>query len=780
MPLIGGFYADETRPWSQQDICNWLPCGAEQNGTRSPILAKTPPGLSPLVEVGTRPVRGVYVCEGRLFAVLGTTLYQISSTYVAIPLGTISGVGQVRFSHNQITGGNELLVVNGSAGWVYNTVTATLTRITDEGYPGAIDAVFIDGYLVQIEPARRFAFHSELSDASSYNTLDRFTSEVSPDLMVAMAVSNNELLMFNESTAEFFENTGAAQQPFRSKRITMQKGCAGRYAVATMDNTVFWLGDDGVFYLLDGYSPRRISTRPIEQAIRGLNWAQAFAFVWEDAGHSVCYWTFPDGRTWGYDASQPPGFQWHRRASYGFNRWRLSCLTRWNRRWVGGDFQTGRLWELDWDYVLEGDQEFISEVTGPVIHDNQSRVKMPRLELVMDTGQPEVAVRTFPAQPTGPTISGEAPDGAAGTAYTFTYTTSAGDAAIVSVALVEGVLPEGVTLSSAGTLSGTPTEAGVFAITVRVTDSNGLWDELDDSIYFSEFTFVTAPDETIVAGVYASTSGTSWGTHHDTGLGASVAFLYGVNHRLFAFASGAANGRVSGDRGGTWGDLSGLPTTSKHGMTYAEHGGVGRYLIFMSSGASAYTSTDGAAFSPIAVESRTYYGAAAMGSAVVVMSSLSSLIRSTDGGQTFGAAFSNGVGQAELVVSTGTAFIALGDGLIIRSATGSSGSWVQVHTPAGTASGLAYGSGRIVALMGNGTTHYSVDDGLTWTAGGALASFSAGSGLHNHLAFGDGLFVAVGQVQEIHTSPDAAAWTQRQASADPPNFNSIVAVGYGT
>lgn len=492
LPFIGGFYADETRPWSQQDVCNWLPCATESEGTRTNTLLKTAPGLSPLVlfNESNSPIRGVYVAENRLFVVVSTTVYLISNTLVAIPLGTIPGTGRVRFAHNQIANGNQVLMAAGSSGYVYNTASGVFAKITDEGYPGAIDAVFIDGFIVQIEPARRYAFSSAPADATDYNTLDRFTSEVSPDLLVGMAVSNNELLLLSESTGEFFYDSGAAQQPFRSKRISFQKGCAGRYTVATMDNTVLWLGNDGVFYALDGYNPRRISNRPIEQAIRGLNWAQAVAMVWEDAGHSVCYWTFPDGLTFGYDASQR---LWHRRSSESLDRWRANGLAYWGAQWVAGDFQYGRLWALDWDYPREGDKALERECTGPVMHDNQNLVKMPRLEFIVATGQVDVPIRTFTAQPEGPTISGSAPDGIVATVYgPFTYTITPGDAAIATVEIVSGTLPAGLTMSNAGTITGTPTESGdAFTITVRVTDTNGLWDELTDTIAIAAVTLIT-------------------------------------------------------------------------------------------------------------------------------------------------------------------------------------------------------------------------------------------------------------------------------------------------
>lgn len=480
LSLIGGAYADDTLAWTAQDTVNWIPAQAEQEGTRTPTMLKTPPGLKPFVQAGTGVVRGTYNCEGRLFAVIGTTLYRISNTGVAISLGTIPGVGRVVMAHNQITGGNQLLVVNGSSGYVWDTVTEVFQRITDPGYPGAINAVFIDGYLIQIEPARRFAFHSDLADAMEYNTLDRFTSEVSPDLLVSMAVSNNELLLFSETTTEFFENTGATQQPFRSKRITLQRGCAGRYTVAQMDNTVLWLGNDGKFYILEGYTPRRISTRAIEQGIRGLNWSQAFATVWEDSGHTVCYWTFPDGRTWGWDASTG---QWHRRESYGLTRWRTNTMTFWNQQWIAGDFQAGRLWQLDWDYLLEGDTEIISERISQVLHDNQSRMLVPRVELLFGMGQPETVPTTFPVQPTGPMLTGNAPDGVEGVLYTpFQYTITPGSTAVMSVKVVIGSLPLGLSLSNSGLLTGTPTKDGAYAFTVRAIDANGMFADVADAI----------------------------------------------------------------------------------------------------------------------------------------------------------------------------------------------------------------------------------------------------------------------------------------------------------
>ncbi len=74
-----------------------------------------------------------------------------------------------------------------------------------------------------------------------------------------------------------------------------------------------------------------------------------------------------------------------------------------------------------------------------------------------------------------PTItlsSSTLPDGTQGTAYNQTITASGG-AAPYSFALTVGTPPAGITLSSAGVLSGTPTANGTFNFTVTATDSDG-------------------------------------------------------------------------------------------------------------------------------------------------------------------------------------------------------------------------------------------------------------------------------------------------------------------
>lgn len=389
--LVGGFYTDESLPWSAQDTVNYLPVAAEAGGTRTPTKLVDAPGLRLWTGIPGFGIRGLHDVEGRLFAVAGHTLYEIRTDGSLEARGAIPGVGRVSMTHNQRGHGHELLVVNGSGGYVYNTGTDNFTIITDPGYPGAGLADFLDGYLMQVEPFGRFLFHSDLADALEYNTLDRFEAETQPDRVVGMIVNHQEVWAFGDRTIDVFGNAGTAQGTFQNKGVSISRGCIAKWSPAIIDNGVAWLGDDRVVYHARGYDPVRISTRAIEVALSQCSLADirnAFSFVWSDRGHSVYYLTVPNGLTFGYDFSTG---LWHRRATWHperdiGGRWRLSDLVRSNGRWIGGDYRDGSLYVLDWSHMEDGDVPLVRERVSPVAHVDGRRFTVDSVEVLFDTG----------------------------------------------------------------------------------------------------------------------------------------------------------------------------------------------------------------------------------------------------------------------------------------------------------------------------------------------------------------------------------------------------------
>ena len=486
--LIGGVYKDDSLPWSCQDTVNWLPVMAEVGGTRTVSKFSTPPGLKPYQRIGGGPIRGMHDCEGLRLIVSGRILYRIGPDGIGVPLGTIPGVGRVQMTHNQSSTGYQVLVENGQGGggYVYNTVDGTFVKITDEGYPGSISSDYLDSFLLGVEPQGRFWFHSNLADATDYNTLDRYEAEASPDRIIGLAVSQFEVVVFGQRTIEFFFNSGAQTGTFQNRRQSITRGCASRHTIQKLDNTLFWLGDDGVVYRLNGYQPQPVSTRALEKSFAESNWSEAIAHVWEDRGHKVYYLTFPDGQSYGYDVITG---LWHRRQSFGLDRWRLNHTIKWGRDWYGGDYQSGRIWQLDWDYFLEGDQPIVSERVSGVIADNQSSLVIPNAELIFDTGQgPGTTPIVFPPQPTAPTVTGSAPDGFVNFPYTYTYTATGGTGArTFSIHSDTGGTVPGVTINpTTGVATFSAAAAGTARFYVRATDSLGIWGEVYDTIQIAD------------------------------------------------------------------------------------------------------------------------------------------------------------------------------------------------------------------------------------------------------------------------------------------------------
>jgi hypothetical protein len=332
-PLPDGSYSDATRPWSQQDVCNYIPTFAEGEGTRSRLKLATCPGLETFANVGDGPLRGWRNVEGRAFAVYGGRLYQVATDGTATNLGAIPGTGRVSLTHNQIAGGNQVLIGTGDNSYVYNTVTSTLVAT---GVPlQSVD--FLNQLCLGIEPQRRFWRYSALADATSWNTLDNESAESSPDRIVGGIVNEGEWYVFGERTIERWVNTPNEGTAFQRASV-IQRGCLNAHTLCTLDGSVFFVDNFGIPCRLQGMTPVPIAPKAIIEEIGRGDPAKLFAFTYEDNGYVIYYLSSQDGRTWGYDVSTQ---RWHRRESYGMDRWRVNGLLKWNGGWYAGDACAG-------------------------------------------------------------------------------------------------------------------------------------------------------------------------------------------------------------------------------------------------------------------------------------------------------------------------------------------------------------------------------------------------------------------------------------------------------
>lgn len=458
-PLPDGAYADDTRPWTQQDVVNYLPTFAELPGSRSRLKLACAPGLRTFASIGTGPHRGARDVEGKLFVVSGNKLYQVSVGGVATELGTIPGTARVSMTHNQVAGGNQLLIGTGSNSYVWDTSDSTLTA---NGVPlSSVD--FLNQLNLGVDSQRRFWRYSALADATDWNTLDNESAESSPDRIVGGIVSQGEWLVFGERTIEVWQNNPTDATAFQRGTV-IEKGCANANTICRLDNTVYFLGNDLIVYRLNGYTPVPVSTKAQAAAFRDCDPAKAFAFTYEDRGYVVYYLSFQDGMTWGFDVTSQRS---HRRESFGLSRWRLNTLVKWNGEWYGGDYSNGNLYQLEWGFAYEGCELMPRKIRSGVMHGDGNPLRIHALKVLVNTGGEESAVSGLV-----PTISSAMPDGYVGEAVSYQLTITTAFPGQDYTITASG-LPTGLSVSGSGLVTGTLTTEGTFTPTYTVTTDCG-------------------------------------------------------------------------------------------------------------------------------------------------------------------------------------------------------------------------------------------------------------------------------------------------------------------
>jgi hypothetical protein len=295
IPFATNSYQARSLPLSAQRLVNLYAEAAPQD-SGTPVVLYGTPGLTPFGTVGVGPIRGMAVMGTTLYVVSGDRLYSVNSAGSGTDLGKIAGRERTGEPVTMADNGTQLVVVNsdGKAS-VYDSDAATLAAITDADFGRASSVAYVDGYHIFSRRNSGQWFISDLLEATSYDALDFATAESRPDDLVRIFVSHREVWLFGTKSTEIWTNTGQADFPFsRISGAIIERGCAAAGSVARLDNSVFWVADDGVVYRATGYQPQRVSTHAIEHALDGYaTLADGLAFTYAQEGHHFYCLSFP-------------------------------------------------------------------------------------------------------------------------------------------------------------------------------------------------------------------------------------------------------------------------------------------------------------------------------------------------------------------------------------------------------------------------------------------------------------------------------------------------------
>lgn len=338
------------------------------------------PGLVEFSDTGSTGCRGSCLMGDIPYFVVGNTLYQILSDGTAGSLGAIGGTGPVGMATNGI----QLLIVNGSQGYVYTTGTG-LVSITDADFLPSYTCDYISGYFIVAEVGTGTWAVSAVDDATSWNAIDRANAESSPDGIQAIRKFNGEIHILGTNSREVWYNAAnPVANPFTPNQgAQVDRGCLAKFSVATDSRAIYWLGDDLVVYAASHYTPEPISDAINYDLTTETAPEDAIGFCFQDQGHFFYCLTFPSGKSYVYDTTTG---LWHRRVSFGMDRWRAVWPVKAYGKLLFGDSATGKIGYATYSAFTEYGNTMRWERTFPPLTQGTNLIFLDRFELVMESG----------------------------------------------------------------------------------------------------------------------------------------------------------------------------------------------------------------------------------------------------------------------------------------------------------------------------------------------------------------------------------------------------------
>ena len=296
--FVGGSYLSQAVAADAELTVNWYAERMESPGAATRMALYPTPGVDEIADAVTGPGRAHFFMDGREFAVIGSTFWEIGQ------FGSLTNRGTVALDANPATissngdGGDQLFITSGGNGYCFDLTTAVLTQITALNGIATMGGQ-IDGYFIALDSAQSKMYRSALLNGLSWTTGTDFSQRsTAPDPWIGMAVNGQFIWLFGEQTSEVWYDDASSNVFSRHPSGLIQYGIAAPFAWAVANGTLVWLGatkiGDGYVLRANGFAPEVISTYPLQYAINGYSRIDdAVAEAYNDLGHTFFMVTFP-------------------------------------------------------------------------------------------------------------------------------------------------------------------------------------------------------------------------------------------------------------------------------------------------------------------------------------------------------------------------------------------------------------------------------------------------------------------------------------------------------
>ncbi len=279
-PFVGTSYLLPSPILDCQRSINLYP-EAGTRGSKTVLGLTGRPGLATFGDPssgGQTIGHSLYAGAGRLFAAIGTHVYEVKNDGTALTdYGT--GLGATAYPTPMIANGTQLLICDPGQQKVFNVdpggpvLTQVFSGIALEYLDGFYISIAVGASLAGSNPNQINA--STNGDGTSWPGLSYVIRTGAADLTIQLAVLNGLLYIFGQKTIEVWYDAGNNVFPFaRVANGQINIGCLAAASVVKFANTIMWLGSDqtgyGSVYMMQGMNPVKVSNPAIDFMISFL------------------------------------------------------------------------------------------------------------------------------------------------------------------------------------------------------------------------------------------------------------------------------------------------------------------------------------------------------------------------------------------------------------------------------------------------------------------------------------------------------------------------------
>jgi hypothetical protein len=329
----------------------------ESGASPDKVMRIQRPGLVDSLTLSGR-IRGIEqtenVLNGDWFGVHGGTFSRVYPSYFDI--GTVAGSDPVAFAATF----DAQFTLAGGIVYRWDGVAFTTIALPGDfdGYP--VDIETLNSYLIIACNTGRFYW---LAPGSVIvDPLDFATAESSPDGLKSVRRLVDELFFGGTISIEPWQPTGELDAPFqKAGGRQFERGVLARDTMRRFDNSLLWVGDDGIVYRV-GSVPTRVSDFGIEERLRKRS-GDPSAWTFGADGHKYYALRIPGQGTFVFDASSG---QWSEFRTQFRAEWAPYVGASSPSMTLAGDDTSGKIWRVDPGVALDGTLMIERRVTGSV------------------------------------------------------------------------------------------------------------------------------------------------------------------------------------------------------------------------------------------------------------------------------------------------------------------------------------------------------------------------------------------------------------------------------